>query len=274
MSPNTRTALLAIAIALSMLVAGSIGYAIGRGSIDEPVAAATTTSAASAAAATPAASISPSPSPASAVAISASGAVLRRAPPDQISPGAATTACESLITPGLTGECGDVRQAAGRVVWIVERSAVANGVSGFRVRILTYSPSEGGWVERLSADDLQGRRWASVAVLPADLTRDGVPELLVGFRGLADREPLELDVVGYGQDGAVEVIAHPDRADQGAVVVNAAGQLLEYAARYAAGEAACCPGSFEQRTIISEGGLLRQVATQTVAPTQVPASQL
>jgi hypothetical protein len=167
-----------------------------------------------------------------------------------------------------------VQHAGGRVVWIVERAAVANGESGFRVRILSYSAADGGWAEQLSADDLGGQRWADIAVLPADLTGDGVPELLVGFRGLGDREPLELDVVGYGQDGAVEVIAHPDRADRGSVVVNAAGELLEYAAIYADGEPACCPGSFEERTIVSEGGVLRQVATRTVAPTQVPPSQV
>lgn len=272
MDPNIRTALLAGGIALGLLVAGAIGYALGRSGVDPARAAAPSTRVAL----SPTGTSSPTPSATGdpAVAIGATGATLEAGSAEDVTPAVATAPCESLVTPGLTGECGDVNVLGGRVVWIVERSAVADGVAGFAVRILSFSAADGGWVQRLGADDLQGGRWVSIAVLPADLTNDGVAEIVVGFRGLSERQPLDLDVVGYAQDGAPEVVAHPARASLGSVVVNAAGQLLEYAARYAEGEAACCPGAFELRTITYQDGLLRQIGTQTVPPSSVPESQL
>lgn len=272
MDPNVRTALLAGGIAIGLLVAGAIGYAIGRSGTEPARAAAPSAPAPE----SPATSSAPSPSATGdpAVAIGAAGATLQPGGAEDVTSAAATAPCEALVTPGLTGECGDVTVLGGRVVWIVERSAVAGGVAGFAVRILGFSAADGGWVERLGADDLQGGRWASIAVLPADVTRDGVAEILVGFRGLGERRPLDLDVVGYTQDGAPEVVAHPARASLGSVVVDPAGQLLEYAARYASGEPACCPGAFELRTIAYQGGLLRQIGTQMVPPSSVPESQL
>jgi hypothetical protein len=272
MDPNVRTALLAAGIALGMLAAGAIGYALGRSGTDPVRASAPATRLPE----SPTASAAPISSPTGdpAVAIDAAGALLQPGAPEEVTPAAVTAPCESLVTPGLTGECGDVNVVGGRVVWIVERSAVADGVAGFAVRILRFSAADGGWVERLGADDLQGARWVNVAVLPADLTHDGVAEILVGFRGPSERRPLDLDVVGYTQEGAPEVVAHPARASLGSVVVNAAGQLLQYAARYAEGEPACCPGAFELRTITYQDGLLRQVGTQTVPASSVPESQL
>lgn len=272
MDPNIRTALLAGGIALSLLLAGAIGYALGRSGTDPAQAAAPSTLAPE----SPTTSSAPIPSATGdpAVAIGAAGATLQPGGAEEVTPAAATAPCQSLVTPGLTGECGDVNVLGGRVVWVVERSAVADGVAGFAVRILSFSAADGGWVERLGADDLEGAQWVSIAVLPADLTHDGVAEILVGFRGLSERQPLDLDVVGYTQEGAPEVVAHPARASLGSVVVDAAGQLLEYAARYAEGEAACCPGAFELRTITYQDGLLRQVGTQTVPPSSVPESQL
>jgi hypothetical protein len=278
MSPNLRTALLAGGIAVGLLVAGGIGYAIGRAASSEARGRESPRPSGEASSASPVptstGSVEASNTGSPAVAIGATGAILRASRASDVTLGPSTIACGSLVTPGLTGECGDVNVSGGRVVWVVERAAVANGVSGFRVRILVYSPTDGGWIQRLAADDLGGRRWSSIAVLPADLTNDGVPELLVGYRGVSEREPLDLDVVGYAQDGAPEVLAHPDRADRGAVLVNAAAQLLEYAAQYAAGEAPCCPGAYERRTIVFEGGVLRQVATEEIAPSAVPPSQL
>jgi len=271
MSPNTRTAALAGGIAVGVLVAGGIGFALGRSTREG--AARVAAESATPGGATPAAPSIPSPTNA-AVAIDASGAVLRPPREGDVTIAAPDVPCESLVTPGLSGECGDVDVAGERIVWIVERGAAADGVSGFAVRVLSHSPTGGGWVDRLAAEDLAARRWADVGILPADLSHDGAPELLVGYRGLGDRQPLDLDVVGYSQDGLPEVVAHPDPADRGAVVVNAAGQLLEYAARYEATDAACCPATYELRTITYEGGLLRQVATETVPPGSVPPSQL
>ena len=84
-----------------------------------------------------------------------------------------------------------------RVVWVVEQAATATGAPAFSVRISTFVPDENGWVEWLQASDPAGERWSDVNVLAADLTGDGVQELLVGFRSIGEDQTLEYDIVGY-----------------------------------------------------------------------------
>ena len=54
----------------------------------------------------------------------------------------------------------------------------------------------------------------------------------------------------------------------------AAGQIQEYAAQYPNDEPACCPPSYLRRTIAFEDGFFRVIATETVLPNAVPASQV
>jgi hypothetical protein len=186
---------------------------------------------------------------------------------------AATAPCESLVAPGLLGECGEVPVAETRVVWVVQRETTTDGSSAFTARVFTFVPDAGGWVEWLQASDPAGDLWSDVNVLPADLTGDGVPELLFGFRQVDEPLTLEYDIVGYDQNGIPQVVAHPNDAARGSVVV-AGGEILEYAAQYPNGEPACCPPSFLRRTIAFEQGFFRVIATETVLPNAVPASQL
>jgi hypothetical protein len=212
------------------------------------------------------------PSPGQEPAITAEGQVLREGDRPVV-PVAATAPCQSLVAPGLLGECGEVPVAGTRVVWVVQRDTTADGSSAFAARVFTFVPDAGGWVEWLQASDPAGERWSDVNVLPADLTGDGVPELLFGFREVDDRLTLEYDIVGYGQDNLPQVLAHPNDAARGSVVV-AGGEILEYAAQYPNDEPACCPPEFLRRTIAFEQGFFRVIATETVLPNVVPASQL
>ena len=176
-------------------------------------------------------------------------------------------------TPGSIGECGETAVAGGRVIWMVERSATTTGGTAILARLFTYVASAGGWVEWLQASDPTGERWSDVNVIASDLTGDAVAELLVGFRNLGDTQVLEYDVVGYDQDGIPVVLAHPDASPKGVVVV-AAGQIQDYGAEYPGGEPACGPPSYLHRTIAFDAGFFRVIASETVLPSAVPASQL
>lgn len=181
--------------------------------------------------------------------------------------------CQSLVSAGTIGECGEVLVAGGRVIWVVERSTTSTGATALRARVFTFVPDAGGWVEWLEASDPAGERWSDVNVLATDLTGDGVSELLVGFRGIDEALTLDYDIVGYGQDGLPSVLAHPESPARGALVV-AAGQIQEFGAQYPNGEPACCPPSYLRRTIAYEDGFFRVLASDTVTPNVVPSSQL
>jgi hypothetical protein len=212
------------------------------------------------------------PPPEQAPAIGTQGRVLRAGDRSVVA-APSSVACESLIEPGVLGECGEVSAGGQRVVWVVQQATTATGTPAFGVRIFTFVPDASGWVEWLQAADPTGERWSDVNVLEADLTGDGVSELLVGFRGFADTLTLEYDIVGYGQDAVPQVLAHPDPADRGSVVISG-GAVLEYSAQYPGGEPACCPPSFLLQTIAFEDGFFRVVGAETVLPTEVPPSQL
>jgi hypothetical protein len=212
------------------------------------------------------------PSPGQEPAITNQGQVLREGDRPVVNV-TATASCQSLVTPGLVGECGEVPVADTRVVWVVQRSTTADGSSAFEARLFTFVPDAGGWVEWLQASDPAAELWSDVNVLPADLTGDGVAELVVGFRGLDERLTLEYDVVGYGENNLPQVLAHPNDAPRGAVVI-AGGQIQAYAAQYPNDEPACCPPSFLRRIIAFEDGFFRVIGSETVVPNVVPSSQL
>jgi len=212
------------------------------------------------------------PAPGEAPAITSAGAVLQQG--DRTVVAAPSNApCVALVTAGTLGDCGEVAVAGQRVVWVVEQETTPTGAIAFSAGILTYVPDEGGWVRWLEATDPAGERWADVNVLASDLTSDGVPELLVGFRSLGEADVLEYDIVGYDQNAVPEVLAHPDRALKGSVIVSA-GTVQEYSAQYPNNEPACCPPTFLRRTIAFQDGFFRVVSSETVVTTAVPPSQL
>jgi hypothetical protein len=212
------------------------------------------------------------PTPGEAPAISNEGQILLEGTRPVV-PAAATTGCNTLIEPGSLGECGEVSVGGQRVVWVVQQATTATGTPAYTVRIFSFVPDEVGWVEWLQAADPTGERWAEVNVLESDLTGDGVAELLVGFRSTDEEATLEYDIVGYTQQNLPEVLAHPDPATKGVVVVSA-GTIQEYGAQFPGGEPICCPPSYLRRSIAFSDGFFRVVGSETVLPTAVPLSQL
>jgi hypothetical protein len=272
MDPELRNALIGTGAVAALLIAGVIGFAIGRSGRDEVAAPPAVATPAPTIAAPTGDGVEQPTTPAAPAAITPAGQILR-ARGGAVTPGVETLACNSLVSPGVPGQCGEVLVGTERVVWIVESRPDPEGGTAFAARILTYSAEDGGWLERLQADDPQGERWSNVTVLPTDLTGDGVPELVAGFRRLGERGILEYDIVGYRQDGRPEVFAHPDPAGRGSVLVQG-GVIEEYAGQYAEGDQDCCPSSFEHRTVVFDSGFFRVDATEIVSAGSVPASQL
>lgn len=212
------------------------------------------------------------PAPGEAPAISSEGQVLQEG--DRAVTAAPSNApCAALVTAGTLGECGEVVVGGQRVVWVVEQATTPTGAAAFAVRISTFVPDEGGWVQWLEASDPAGERWSDVNVLATDLTSDGVQELLVGFRSVGEAQTLEYDIVGYSENAVPEVLAHPDPATKGSVIVSA-GTIQEYAAQYPNDEPVCCPPSYLRRTIAFEDSFFRVVGSETVVVTAVPLSRL
>jgi hypothetical protein len=266
---------------LVFVVGVFVGFLLGRAGTREGAVAASsspvpsTSGVATPSVAAPGAAGSPAvvtPAPGQEPAITNQGQVLIEGERPVV-PAPATTPCQGLVSAGTLGECGEVLVAGGRVLWVVERSTITTGATALRARVFTHVPDAGGWVEWLQAADPAGERWTDVNVLAADLTGDGVSELLVGFRGIGDGQALEYDIVGYGQDGLPVVLAHPETPARGAVVVSA-GQVQEYGAQYPNGEPACCPSAYLLRMIAYDAGFFRVVSSETVAPNVVPTSML
>ena len=212
------------------------------------------------------------PSPGEAPAISSQGQVLQEGD-RAVTAAPANATCAALVTAGTLGDCGEVVVAGQRVVWVVEQATTPTGAPAFTARISTFVPEEGGWVRWLEASDPAGERWSDVNVLAADLTSDGVPELLVGFRSVGEAQTLEYDIVGYSEAAVPEALAHPDAAPKGSVIVSA-GTIQEYSAQYPNDEPVCCPPNYLRRTIAFEDSFFRVVGSETVVVTAVPPSQL
>lgn len=248
-----------------------IGLAVGRAGDDEPTVVARPITPSVTPTVTTTAPVA-TPSPADIPALPTQAAILREGDRPVI-PAPANAGCQALITPGAIGECGEVRVAATRVIWLLERTSTPAGGSATLMRVATYVPDTGGWVEWLQAADPTGETWSDVNVVASDLTGDGVDELVVGFRRTDEAETLDVDIVGYGQDNLPIVLAHPEPAARGVVVLTG-GALHEYVAQYPNAEPPCCPSAYTRQTIAFADGFFRITEAVTVSPNVVPSSQL
>ncbi|HEU4354764.1 MAG TPA: hypothetical protein VFT27_04170 [Actinomycetota bacterium] len=273
MTPQARTTLLIAVAAAAVFTVGALtGYAVGRsGSSGQVAAPSSPTPSPSAAVATLPPAVA-TPSLGQVPAIGTEGRVLAEGTRAVVAaaPGAQ---CVALVTPGVLGECGEVPVAGNRVVWVIESTPTTTATRAFTVRVFTFVPDESGWVEWLRAEDASGTRWTEVNIVPRDLTGDGVPELVAGFHGQGETEPLSVDAVSYSEVGIPVVVAHMPDADQGSLVFATGGFDL-FAARYPANEPACCPPVFSRQSVAYLDGFFRITATQDVLPNAVPPSQV
>jgi hypothetical protein len=111
------------------------------------------------------------------------------------------------------------------------------------------NPVSGAWVKDLSFLDADASVVNEVTTMVADLTGDGVPELVLGLRGVGTAQPLGVEVVSFGGGGtAPSVLAHRDLSHGQARLDGSV--LVAQAAQYPNGEPSCCP-AFWQETRIS-----------------------
>jgi hypothetical protein len=205
------------------------------------------------------------PAPVGAV-LSGSGSFLAPPPssPAVQSTQPATADCTALGDAGWTVECGRVTMAGGARVWLVERKPQAP-TTVWRAFVLTWSQGSGAWlVDLMFANDGAGPGkvpeldLTSVKVKAADLSGDGRPELVFGFRSVGTGQYLSYDVVTDSPTSGPSVGASRQGLAKGQATV-ANGAITEYTAAYPNNEPTCCPPYVEKRTVEFVGGSFRLV---------------
>ena len=262
MDSNQRNTIVVVMVGVA-LVAGGVGFALGRAGREQaPEDAASPRPTLTIPANVPTDDANPPVSPAADV-LSIDGRLL--VPGDQeIVAAPESAACNLLVTPGWSGECGQISVAGDRAVWVVESRAVGAGATARSVRVLTYSSEAAGWVTRLSATDADGSRWSNIGVAAADLTGDGGDELVVGFRDAGTDATLSYDVVAVSAGGVAEVLAHGGPLPDGAVTLQ--NGLTDYAL--------VSSTTYARRAFVFSDGLFLATDVEEVPATTVPASQI
>jgi hypothetical protein len=174
----------------------------------------------------------------------------------------AELACRTFLeTPG--GTCEIVMMAGGNALWTVEAlDASGTGEHTWRVRIRVRSKTmpDGGWDVALQLPE--NATFANVAVRAADVTGDGRPELLVGYRSGGTGQFESYDVVTYEQGKQLEVAAHRQGLHKGSVAVEGTS-IVDYSADEESPE--CCP-TRARRTVIAFGNGAFRVTQVTEVP--------
>ena len=160
--------------------------------------------------------------------------------------------CQALADSGWTSECERVQTAAGTVVWLVERRSVGVGSQqAWQAMVLRFDSASATWLAEVFFKDETGNSLASVKAKSADLTGDGKPEIVVGFRMAGSGAYLVYDIVSTDTGGTARVAASRGIA-RGQVSV-ADGVLTEYEAKYPNGEGPNFPAHFEKSTVTGSG---------------------
>ena len=158
-------------------------------------------------------------------------------------------ACRTFVeTP--EGQCEIVMMAGGNALWTVDAGADSGtGERDWRVRIRVRSKTmpDGGWDVALQLPE--NATFASVAVRAADVTGDGRPELLVGYRSGGTGQFESYDVLTYEPGGQLEVAAHREGLHKGSVALEGTS-IVDNSADEESPE--CCP-TRARRTVIAFG---------------------
>jgi hypothetical protein len=180
----------------------------------------------------------------------------------------AEQACRTFLeTPG--GTCEIVMMAGGNALWTVEAvEATGTGEQRWRVRVRVRSKTmpDGGWDVALALPD--DAMFANVAVQAADVSGDGRPELLVGYRSGGTGQFEGYDVVTYEQGNSLEVAAHRQGLHKGSVALEGT-TIVDYSADEQSPE--CCPTSARRTAIAFSNGEFRVTAANDVPIDQQPA---
>jgi hypothetical protein len=181
----------------------------------------------------------------------------------------AEQACRTFLeTP--SGQCEIVMMAGGNALWTVDAlpgSGTGEQVWHVRIRTRSSTMPDGGWDVALALPESENPMFASVAVRAADVTGDGRPELLVGYRSGGTGQFEAYDVVTYEQGRAIEVAAHRQDLHKGSVALEGT-TIVDYSADEESPE--CCPTSARRTAIAFSNGAFRVTAAGDVPIEQQP----
>jgi hypothetical protein len=181
----------------------------------------------------------------------------------------AEQACRTFLeTPA--GQCEIVMMAGGNALWTVDaQPGSGTGEQVWRVRIRTRSPSmpDGGWDVALALPENENPMFANVAVRAADVTGDGRPELLVGYRSGGTGQFEAYDVVTYEQGQRLEVAAHRQGLHKGSVALEGT-TIVDYSADEQSPE--CCATTARRTAIAFSNREFRVAAVGDVPRDQQP----
>ena len=205
--------------------------------------------------------------------VTAAGAELRPPPEPETRQIDAEAACRTFLDPDGEGSCELVGTAGGPVIWTLDPgAAVGPDEREWALRIWTHSETmpDGGWQVALHLPQRAGtpRSFANVAVRSADVTDDGQPELLVGYRAAGTGQFESYDVVTVSPGEAPVVAAHREGLHKGSVTV-VGTDLVDYTADESSPE--CCPASTTRTTIVWRDGAFRVTDVADLPIDQQPA---
>jgi hypothetical protein len=178
--------------------------------------------------------------------------------------------CRTYVeTPG--GQCEIVMMAGGNVLWTVDAlpgSGTAEQVWHVSIRVRSKSMPDGGWDVALGLPQSPDPLFANVEVKAADVTGDGRPELLVGYRSGGTGQFEAYDVITYEQGKQLDFAAHRQDLHKGSVALDGT-KIIDYSADEESPE--CCPTKARRTAIAFGGGEFRVTEVNDVPIDQQPA---
>jgi len=177
--------------------------------------------------------------------------------------------CRTFVeTPG--GQCEIVMMAGGNALWTLDSlpgTGTGEQVWHVRIRVRSKSMPDGGWDVALALPERPDPLFANVSVKAADVTGDGRPEVLVGYRSGGTGQFEAYDVVTYEQGKQLEVAAHRQQLHKGSVALDGT-TILDYSADEQSPE--CCPTTARRTAIAFNGGEFRVTEAGDVPIDQQP----
>jgi hypothetical protein len=165
-------------------------------------------------------------------------------------------ACRTFVeTSG--GQCDIVMMAGGNALWTLDAvpgTGPGEQVWHVRIRARSKSMPDGGWDVALALPERPDPVFANVSVKSVDVTGDGRPELLVGYRSGDTGQFEAYDVVTYEHGKQLEVAAHRPRLHKGSVSLEGT-TMVDYSADEHSPE--CCPATARRTAIAFNGGEFR-----------------
>jgi hypothetical protein len=178
-------------------------------------------------------------------------------------------ACRTFVeTPG--GQCEIVTMAGGNALWTLDAlpgPGTGEQVWHVRIRARSKSMPDGGWDVALALSERPDPLFANVSVKAADVTGDGRPELLVGYRSAGTGQFQAYDVVTYEQGNQLGVAAHRQRLHKGSVAPEGT-TIVDYSADEQSPE--CCSTTARRTAIAFNGGEFRVTEVGDVPIDQQP----